>query len=710
MAESRNLMNPTESPIKYLLGAFLLSAAASSSAVSLGPMRGATVIGRPFDVTLTTQVDPSEGLAALCVAADVFFGDNQLPSNRVRISVDKGASAREALIRIRTNSAVDEPVVTVVVRGGCTQSYTRKYVLLTEILADSASQPPSVIGEAIPSAPVRMQSPITRDVGVKAIAAPSVPGSSSPGTKTPVIQAATKAPRAGIPSVRLATKTVPDPVAKSSRSRLKLDALDLTAERDPVLRSSMELLTMPSTDAPQRAAAAALWRAINAQPDDVLRGNQQLKALESNVASMLAQNRKTDQVALELRAQLEQARTQRYNNPLVYALVVLLTLILLASIFLWTRSRQQFHNVSEGPWWRKETDPDDQLDGPVSSSLNQEAMTRNNKPEILDRAAATSTNADLDLDLGEGGVTELTTSRVTPAARPFKPLDPKDRANFSPSLASLTGMPRIVNAEELFDVQQQADFFVSLGDFEKAVEVLRSHITDNVETSALAYLDLFELYHSLGRKGDYELLRKEFNRTFNVQVPAFDDYRTDTHGLEFYTTALSRIESLWPTPKVLDIIEESIFRKPDSGNEAFSLAAYRELLLLHAIVKKIIEQPADLEEPGPSGALTPSAPNNPKEFSARAAEFTATNIQPLSADLENESFRNFFSEKQFDLTQPHRSPRLGLDIDLSLDFDDLSGSEVVARNDVPGSSTFERDNNLIDFHLDALLPSLPKNK
>lgn len=708
MAESRTLMNPTESPIKYLLGAFLLSAAASSSAVSLGTMRGTTIIGRPFDVMLTTQVDPSAGLAAFCVAADVFFGDIQIPSNRVSISVDKGATAREALVRIRTNSAVDEPVVTVVVRGGCTQSYTRKYVLLAEILADKASQTPAVIGEAIPSAPVSMQSPIIRDVGIKAIAAPSVPARSSPGTKTPVIQAAPKAPRAGLPSVRLATRTVPEPVAKSPRSRLKLEPLDLTAERDPVLRSSMELLTMPSTDAPQRAAAAALWQAINAQPDDVLRGNQQLKVLESNVANILAQNRKTDQVVLELRAQLEQARTERYNNPLVYALVALLTVILLAAIFLWTRSRQQLNNSSDGPWWRKETDLDDQLDGPASSSLNQDAATRNNKPGILERAAATSTNPDLDL--GEAGVTELKTSRVTPAARPFKPLDPKDRVNFSPSLASLTGMPRIVNAEELFDVQQQADFFVSLGDFEKAVEVLRSHITDNVETSALAYLDLFELYHSLGRKGDYELLSKEFNRTFNVQVPAFGDYSTDTHGLEFYTTALSRIESLWPTPKVLDIIEEFIFLKPDSGNEAFSLAAYRELLLLHAIVKKIIEQPAGLEETGLSGAFTPPAPNDPKEFSSSAAGFTATNIKPLSADLENEAFRNFFLEQQFDLAQPHSSPRLGLDIDLNLDFDDLSGSDSGARNDAPGSLTFERDNNLIDFHLDDLLPSLPKEK
>lgn len=700
-------MNQTESPIKYLLGAFLLSAAASSSALSLGTMRGATIIGRPFDVTLMTQVDSSEGLASLCVGADIFFGDNQLPSNRVSISVDKGAGAREALVRIRTNSTVDEPVVTVLVRSGCTQIYTRKYVLLAEILVDSASQTPAIIGESMSSAPVRMPSPITRDADIDATAAPSMPARSSSGTKAPGIQVAAKAPRAERPSGRLAIRAVREPVATSPRARLKLEPLDLAAERGPELRSSTEMLTTPSTDSQQRAAAAALWQAINAQPDDVLRGNQQLKSPEANVASILAQNSKTQQVTLELRAQLEQARTQRYNNPLVYALVALLILTLLAAIFFWTRSRRKIEDLIDGPWWRKETDPDDKLDGAASASLNQDATTLNNKPGILGRATFTASTIDSDFDLAEARDTELKPSRATPATRPFKQLDPRDRSSFSPSLP---GVPRIVNAEELFDVQEQADFFVSLGNFEKAVEVLRSHITDNAETSPLAYLDLFEIYHRLGRKGDYELLSKEFKRTFRVQVPPFDDYSIDAHGLEFYTTALTGIQSLWPTPKVLDVIEEAIFYKPESGKENLSLAAYRELLFLHSIVKKIIEQPAGLDDPELSGVFLPPAPNDPKELSFHASEFSSSNIEPLSADRENDSFRNSFFEEKFDLTQPHSSSRLGLDIDLSQGLDDLSGSELISKNDESSSLDFERDNNLIEFHLDALEPSLTKNK
>jgi hypothetical protein len=78
---------------------------------------------------------------------------------------------------------------------------------------------------------------------------------------------------------------------------------------------------------------------------------------------------------------------------------------------------------------------------------------------------------------------------------------------------------RLVSTEELFDIQEQADFFMSLDQPEQAIAVLKNHITDNVETSALAYMDLFDIYHRTNREADYQELREEFNRVFNAQVP-----------------------------------------------------------------------------------------------------------------------------------------------------------------------------------------------
>src|SRR5690606_37670261 len=104
-------------------------------------------------------------------------------------------------------------------------------------------------------------------------------------------------------------------------------------------------------------------------------------------------------------------------------------------------------------------------------------------------------------------------------------------------------------------------------------------------------------------------LRAEFNEVFNAGAPPFEQYSTHRRGLESYETAFSRIQALWPQPKVLDLIERSIFRDNQvDGDEVFDLQAYRELLLLYAIAKDIIERdatPDDVQNDFQHTALKP---------------------------------------------------------------------------------------------------------
>ncbi len=669
---------------KYTLGALLAGVTVSSFAVSLGRLRGAAIVGRSFDVTLTAQLNASEGLSAVCVTADVFFGDSQVPPNRVRVATGPGAGAGEVLIRISTPSTVDEPVVTLLVHEGCAKNSTRKYVLLADVQSDSAAtaQAPETVAEV--AAGVASQLPVVRDPGGKAsLPVRSVPAEPAPaGPRKKSLRPSPAEGQSGptatpfflLPSSRLTARAVPEAVRKSPRSRLKLDPLDLAAERDPVLRSSSELLSSPSTDDQQRAAAAALWQALNAQPQDILRNHQRLKTLEADVVGMLAQTRQSEKALAELQSQLEQSRQERYSNWLVYTLGALLGFAVLVAAYAWNRSRRQSDVFAGGPWWRRGIDADKpEIAAPLPDAADSESEARRLK---IRRMSDAGRRADAALDAHLNGGESLLDSlwHVEPPQREKapKPAESKDRADFSSSLGNSAGMPRIVNAEELFDVHQQANFFVALGDFDKAVEVLRHHITDNVETSALAYLDLFDLYHSLGRKDDYELLRGDFNRMFNAQVPAFSEYAADTHGLEFYASALSRIESLWPTPKVLEVIEESIFRKPDSMNDTFSLAAYRELLLLYAIAKRIVDIPVEPADTVASGASLKLPALDTSEFSIRKNKFAPTSVQPLSVELKEGSAPPFVMDSGFDLTLPPASPRLGLDIDLSSDL----GAEI----------------------------------
>jgi len=679
VAKFAHPMKSAEKFPKCLLGALLLGIAASSMAASLGRVRGAAIIGRPLDVTLSAPLDSTENPASVCLSADVFFGDSQVSPDKVRTVLSPGAG--EVLVRIRTVSVVDEPVVTLYAREGCQQKNSRKYVLLAEMQGDNTAVAPSTLPRA---ATVAMEGAVPAGP-----AAPSRAGASraKPQTRATAGMASSLA----APTGRAAVKPMPAPApVRKPRARLQLDPIDLAVERDPVLRSSPELLTPPAADAQQRASAAALWQALNAQPQDMMRDSQRLKSLEADVAAMLAQSRKTEQAVTDLRGQLERAREERYSNWLVYGLGGVLLLALLAAGVLWRRNRQ--HALTLNHWWDKEADqgkPSGFGAGPGPTT----APSHEGHPSEV----------SIDLDLDD---LNFESTRKLPASRPVSPVRPAEPADRPEFLPSLSGMPRIVNAEELFDVQQQADFFVSLGHPDKAVDVLRLHIMDNVETSALVYLDLFDLYHSLGRKDDYDALRKDFHRKFNAQVPAFDDYAMDTHGLEHYVAALTRIESLWPTPRVLDVLEESIFRKPDSRGEVFSLAAYRELLLLHSIAKKLIARPL---EPGEEASVPmPAVP----AALASATSFGPTNILPLSAQFHEippplpvalpAAVAGFSTEiaPSLDLTQPPVSPRLGLDIDLSQETGEaLAPLPAIAMADIPPEA--EGFSNLIEFDLDA---------
>ena len=152
-------------------------------------------------------------------------------------------------------------------------------------------------------------------------------------------------------------------------------------------------------------------------------------------------------------------------------------------------------------------------------------------------------------------------------------------------------------------MQQQSDFFLSLGQHDQAIAVLREHIAANPGTSALAYLDLLRIYHSLGREEDYTRLAEEFERAFNADVPYSTNSPTRGRGLEHYRSALARIESQWPAPGTLALIEELVFRKPGVHEDgAFDLAAYQELLLLYALAKEVIDP-----DNAPPAPVTPHA-------------------------------------------------------------------------------------------------------
>ncbi len=667
------------------IGSILLSTALGSTAATLGRYSGAVLIGRPLDVRVQAIVGPDEDVASLCMQADVFFGDAQLAPSSVRTSTQRSAPDAEASVRIQTTVAVNEPLVSVVVRVGCVAAFSRRYVLL----ADPLSEPAVVAGsqQSTPVAPANLgtlrplpalapASPTRRD------AANSVDGS-APSEAASKVGADARAIKPTKPSKPVSLVRRPVEAVKDTTPRLQLDPMDLSLaiERDPVLRLSLSLLSEPSSSEQERTAAAQLWKAINATPEEILRDAQKLSVLEAEAKGLREQEARNKVALQEMQGQVQQAH---YMTWLVYLLGGLLLLSLLAALYLWRRRGNA--SAASGPknWWSAGS-----AEIPKSSTLK------------TGTAAVSAQGVDIDLNLdGESSFDDLQVLHDGAVESEAALLTSADRREFPPSQM---GVSRSVATEELFDVQQQSDFFVSLGEYEQAIEVLRNHLSDSQEPSALAYLDLFKLYHKMGRRDDYTKLREEFNHQFNAGAPLFDQYTDESLGLEAYETAFGRIQALWPQPKVLDVIEQSIFRDAnDTETEVFDLEAYRELLLLHAIAKDMIKRD--------SGSLL------------SGADFQHTAIKPLKA-AGNKALASAVATESMEgrVTQPldelpHASHRLGLDVDLDA-LSEMSAFEAslpdvavpVEATAKPASPPGTRapvvpEGNLIDFEVLDFMP------
>lgn len=681
-----------------------------SHALQLGKHRGAAIVGQPLNIAIQAVADSPEELAPGCVDAEVFYADNRVEKSRVRVTTEKDGNRQELTLRVRTTVAIDEPVVTIYLRTGCLQKIEKRYVVLADVLSESASSP----AVALPAVPALTRSSTV--TSITELSSLNLSGADAARKARRLERQARRAeqraaaislksPAAGVESRKMpeqaavlpgaaaalqgsktgnkpaALRVKPD-AAERTKARLKLEPLDLLAERDPALKSSTALLTVPTNDPAQRAAAAAMWRAIAAQPDDILNDSQKLKTLESAVSGLQLQMKKSQLDMQDLGGDIKKAQTEKYANPLIYGLGLFLLLALLALIVLFNKRRIiPESNLRSEPWWRKGAGQRvgwaDSAEA-IKSSTPSDTRSASSHGQI-DQDSAFNTPSNLDLDLTEA------------SGRPNQKLAVKNRADalvlnsqsadtvhgsdadritgFRANFLQSAGMAgRSVKAEELFDVHQQADFFVSLGQKDQAIEVLRLHIEESEKTSALVYLDLLKLHHEQGERLEFEAFRLEFNARYNAEMPSFEDYNEAAmgEGLQGYPVAMSRIAALWPSEKVLTVLEESMFREPDSQTATFDLEAYRELLLLYAMMKDMLHS----QTLGKGPTLEPATQRVTTQKPLRAgrsslvgddgsgggnSNFAATAIVPLAATFERDEYA-----VDLDLDRPE-----SLDVDLT---------------------------------------------
>lgn len=610
-------------------GLFLLLMACGSQALTLGRVNSSAVIGRSLDLGISVQMDAGETAASVCFDADVFHGDVRQDPGRVKVLVEPAAQPNMLNVRVLSSTAVDEPVVTVYLRTGCGQKTTRRYVLLAdfprELAAPAAPQSAAMVSPtkadagSVPSVVGIAGLPGSAGAADKGISTPRAPKSVDP-KNTGNRRTAAKKPA---PANKKAAANSVRPVERlAGQPRLQLDPLGLFSDRIANLDGEMTFEA----------------------PPDALESIQKIQTLEESLKNLRLMALKNEVSLSDLQVRLEKAESSGFSSQAGYALIALSLLFLSAlavAAVLWRRQRQ----TSAGQKWWGDADPLSQV--PVVKSVaeiaSQEAAVDpvasqwptsvHSQPRFASefgpselKRSGFDVNVDVDM-------TEMSDS----AFRDFMPTGTV--SGLASKLADLKseGVPvvraaRNLNSDAVLDIRQQAEFFVSLGQTERGAQLLRREIKESEEANPFVYLDLLALFHSLGLKGEFQQLRESFELLFCCRIPAFTFFKNPSLDLESYPEVLSHIVEIWSKPGILEWLESCIFHKSDkTGGPGFDLAAFRDLMFLHAVARILAETSESGDDASPKAPAAP-AREQPAPLRPELPEFEALDLDLSSPD------------------------------------------------------------------------------
>jgi hypothetical protein len=587
------------STVLLALGAVLGSSPAA--AMGFGDVRATALLGQPLNIALPVTLGEGETLTSDCVSADVQSGDSRLPPGTVRARVTQGRDANEAIVRVSTTLAVDEPIVTMTVSAGCPTRITRTLTLLADPPLVTATAP-AVTAPAAPTNLPRTAAVAPRPEPLSDASASTAPARATRPAEPPRAAARTAAPpraapqntvEAGEPANRAtpsrprrtaARVEPPAPTDGEGRPRLQLDAGAVAATPAAVLAAEAQ------ASAAREAARVAEAAASAAQ--------QRMKDMEAEVARLRADSKAQTDALVELRKQLAQDRS-RGGEPgwLMPTLMALAGLLGATALWLWwkLKQQQQVRVMQRDAWYERA--PASSIAPSVHSAQDADADDSDLRGTTPSRIPSTlpppvvgkpkpppaPQSAPSMFDTKAGGLDSMISPPTMPAHTMVTLPSAGVRIDDDEAV-------RAVSVDEQIDLEQQADFFIALGHDESAIDLLMAHLRSTGGGTPLPFLKLLEIHRRRGDRDAYERTRVRFNQRFNSVAP---DWQADPKAgrtLEDYPLVVGRIQAAWPTPlDAMAELEALLFRR-GAGSEMFELPAYQEVLFLYQTARDLHQQ------------------------------------------------------------------------------------------------------------------------
>ncbi|MBI5258582.1 MAG: hypothetical protein HY855_18905 [Burkholderiales bacterium] len=537
--------------LPLLAGTCLVLLASTAHAIGFGRAPSSVVLGSPLDFVLPLRLDASEIFEPECVSAELQIGERRVPPHNLRWVAEPGPAPNEYQVRVISLVVIDEPVVTVQVQAGCTARVVRRFTVFAD---------PPLAGVAAPSVVQQPAGEPGARAATQAAAGPAASTPAKPARQAARSPAARARRDAGTPARRVAAK----PATAAPGARLSLDAPD-----PQVLERAVAAAL-----AQQQASAAQAVQAASAAQAAASSAADRVQALERQVAGLLAEARAQEAQLQALRVQAGRSgQAERWLPWLGAALAISLAL---AAWLAWRL--RQLQQQAHPAWWADaaavlaDARPDADA-APAEPATAPQPGMRPVAEAPRQRHAAPAAGLEVDLVI--------------------EPIEPEpDSGSLAPAVDSgwtnTSPPPRPVSIEELIDLEQQAEFFVVLGQDESAIDLLVGHLRDTGGTSPLPYLKLLEIYRRRGDHEAYERTRTRFNQRFNAYAPEWATDILQGRALEDYPQVMMRLQRAWASPiDAMAELESLLFRK--DGGELFELPAYREVLMLYSLARDLLD-------------------------------------------------------------------------------------------------------------------------
>jgi hypothetical protein len=582
--------------------ALLAFAAQPSMAVGFGRVVNATMLGQPLDITVPVSADPNEQITAECVSAEVMVGDSVLPSPAVHLRLDPSPDSAVRWLRVQSSVRIAEPLVNVTVSAGCTSRVSRQFVVFVDppLSAYEASVPTAVEPADAAASATALQ---VASGGATALssAAASDGSARADGAAAPPRPAASRQQRrqvrqtaAGRTSTetreaRASARKSRNVASATGRARASAPRLQLERGTTQAAAPAMAAIASAPTAADVAASAAAIVAAAASAVSEAERASESQRQQIAELQRQLEQSKLDTQVsnaaAAKLQARLQAAEASRYSLPWLVALTVAVAVLLFGIGVLLDRRR--LARRPRRPSWSAERSQGrpapSTLEAVPSATMGSARATaqledddpreslastgplpfsRTSTPTVAARASVPSLSSVAESPFVETSVVSGTRTRAEPVR---------------------SALP--VTADALIDLEQQAEFFVALGQEDTAVDLLDGFSRGAGGACPMPYLMLLAIHRRRGDRDAHTEVRERYEKRFNRSSPAWDGQPAVATSIADHVDEMRRIESVWGDPPAAMRLVESLLVHGGTPAESFDLHCLGELQFLYLLAR-----------------------------------------------------------------------------------------------------------------------------